>query len=141
LLLNGTAVKTYIIKSSKKTGLCYIIAFSEGVATDRHGTQIKSKFNNFKKRLSLKYGEPTDLHDYLKSGSIWSKPEEWVDAVKYKDRKLQAFWSKNKDNIELIGLAVFHHPVYEYPKIVLDYTFNNYDKCKKEVEMTSDTSL
>lgn len=133
--------KTYIIKSSKKTGLCYISAFSEEVTTDSHGTQVKSKFNNLKRRLSEKYGKPTDLNDSLKSGSIWNQPEDWVNAIKSQDRKLHAFWNKDEGKIELIGLSVFQPPVFQYPMIVLDYSFNNYDACEKEIEKTSDQSL
>jgi hypothetical protein len=61
--------------------------------TSRFGTELKEKYERIKTALVAKYGAPeTDL-DSLRSGSLWTEPEDFMMGLLKKERYLAATWN------------------------------------------------
>ena len=79
------------------------------IETNSYGDGIKEKFKELKTILSEKYGIGETI-DYLKSGSIWNKPQYWMRSLQAKDRIL--IWALSdgiagsaQNKIAAIGLS------------------------------------
>jgi hypothetical protein len=50
------------------------------------------------------YGQPSNSADFLRSGSIWREPEDWMMGLTKKERTLATWWvalSRNGQNVSL----------------------------------------
>ena len=57
------------------------------IETNSHGDGIKEKFKELKTILSEKYGKG-ETFDFLKPGSIWNRPQDWMIALQAQERYL-----------------------------------------------------
>ena len=60
------------------------------IETNSFGDSIKQKFGELKKILSDKYGKG-ETYDYLMSGSMWNKPQYWMQSLEAEERILSWF--------------------------------------------------
>ena len=84
---------TYMIEISPQFGLFEIIASGNIIESDEYGEKIRNEFNKVKDIISQTYGPPTNESDYLKSGSIWSEPCDWLTALRKGERVYKTSWS------------------------------------------------
>jgi len=70
----------YKVLISPKFGLCKIVAFASRVPTDAYGNGLREQYESLQNALTKKYGEGTK-YDYLKSGSIWNEPKDFMMAL------------------------------------------------------------
>jgi len=82
----------YEIMISPQFGLFDIMALGNTIESDEYGEKIRNEFNKVKDIISQTYGLPTNEFDFLKSGSIWSEPRDWLTALRKEERTYAAFW-------------------------------------------------
>ena len=127
----------YVLKIGDKSGLCAIRAIGKTIDTNRYGTKLKSEFEEMKELLTKKY-KKGKTYDFLRSGSIWNEPEDFMTGLTKKERYLAAIWdakeeSKLPSNLKNVSLNAAGLNT-EKGVIILEYNFSNIDQCKKEHE-------
>ena len=115
-------------------GLTTIVAIGHAIPTSSYGTELKRQFEVLENKLIDKYGK-NDKYDFLHDGSLWKRPQDWMQSLKNKERVLKAVWgevigSDWKDAIQNIKLeARAIGP--ELGALVLIYEFENAGKLLK----------
>ncbi len=135
----------YTVILTPENGLCKIIAFGKDFETSAYGTELKERFKGIIIAISGKYGEPGANSDFLRHGSIWDEPRDWMKGLLKKERVLEAFWGSPKnlnmpDSIQSIhveGSALLK----DAGIIMLTYEFDNMDECIKTVNTKRNSSL
>jgi len=138
------AFETYVAIVSDSQGVCWIKAVGKDISTSTYGTALKSKFSSFEGKLSKVYGE-NKKYDFLMTDSIWDEPKDYMPALIKKERTLASVWgveynSKMKDNLSSVVLLASASS-RESGYIAIEYEFNNYDACKKEISEKVDDVL
>ena len=72
-------------------GLLKVVILWE-IETNSYGDGIKKKFKELKTILSEKYGEG-ETYDFLKPGSIWNTPQDWMKSLQTQERYLEWYLS------------------------------------------------
>jgi hypothetical protein len=133
----------YTLLVTPEHGLCKVLAFSKPVETSVYGTELLDSFDKYFEALTKKYGEAKRF-DYLKSGSIWNKPNEWTTALLKKERTLAAFWSSKNgptiDDVTSVSLEA-HALNREGGIIVIGYEFSNAHECIERIRTSKDAAL
>jgi hypothetical protein len=131
-LPNGDAAefRSYGFFVSPKQGLCKVFGIGKTVDTGSDGSDLRMVFQRVEDRLKAKYGPPTLAADYLNSGSIWHEPNEWMMALKLKERQLATFWQYESGSIEVIANSVGSNQGW----VMLQYEFPNFKACKTELD-------
>jgi len=88
----------YFTCISPSQGLLEILANGKTIDTSVYGTELQGEFEKIRDAISMTYGPPTQNFDFLRVGSIWNEPRDWMEGLIKKDRTLSAYW-------ELKGLA------------------------------------
>lgn len=124
-------------------GLCKIIAYSIVISTSVYGTELVDKFSDLESALTTKYGKPEKL-DYLKSGSIWKEPRDWMIGLLKKERTLTSYWPhkgrelpESIQSIKLDAMAIST----EGAMIALIYQFKNFKQCSDRIKSQRDSAL
>ena len=137
--------KIYRVTLHPSTGVCRLFVMGKTISANAYGEQLRSQFNKIKGQLEQTYGK-NKVHDYLKTGSMWKEPQEWMQSLNQGERVLSAFWDKEagssmKDNIKQIGLHVMSLDTSSALSLVNDkgylglmYTFRNDDDCQQAIE-------
>lgn len=133
----------YILVITPPHGLCKIVAMGNTITTSVYGTELLSKFDTLEQSLSAKYGTST-RYDYLKSGSIWSEPRDWLMSLRKNERMLASSWdNKTKelpDNLSYIEIGASVLGV-QTGVIHLIYQFKNVDKCMEWMSNKENAAL
>ncbi len=93
----------YMVRMDTTDGIYDIRAISDDIEDSDFGTKTKAEYLQVKEQVSSTYGTPEEF-DFLKSGSIWDAPEDWMFGLYKGDRYLVSFWDPNTDAIESISL-------------------------------------
>jgi glucosamine 6-phosphate synthetase-like amidotransferase/phosphosugar isomerase protein len=138
------AFETYVALVTDSQGVCWIKAIGKDIRTSTYGTELKSEFSSFESKLSKAYGE-NKKYDYLMPDSIWDEPKDYMPALIKKERVLATLWSaehnsKMKDNLKSLALFASGSS-RESGYIAIEYEFDNYDSCKKEISAKVDDVL
>ena len=129
--------ESYVVKVTPQHGLCYIKAVGVTVSSSRYGEGVRTVFDRVNTALSKKYTSG-NLQDFLRTGSIWDEPEDFMMGLKQKERILAGYYDEEEgsvmvENIEkayLRALALSNDKGY----IVVDYFFENHNACQAEVD-------
>lgn len=121
--------KEYYIVIDDKFGLVKIGAWTQNIENDAYGSETKSIYNQIKQALVNNYGQCGE-YDFLKAGSIWNQPREWMMALKTQNRVLVAFWplsggTKLKNNVNTILLEAIAFSM-DTGAINLSYEFQDF---------------
>lgn len=94
----------YLVRVDEKEGVYSIEAYGS-IPTSEYGTEAEEAYENMKKQLSKGYGKPEEV-EYLKSGSIWDEPRDWMMGLVKKDRTCLSFWAfkDREDQLDIITL-------------------------------------
>jgi hypothetical protein len=137
--------ESYILHVTPRQGLCKINAVGEDVDTSVYGVELRRAFDEIVAALNAKYGEGDRL-DKLAPQSIWNEANEWMMALKKKERILMAIWPKDSggaalpDNVKTIGLEALALSTDKgYLRLV--YEFANLEKCIAEVNAVNNAGL
>ena len=134
----------YRIQISSKSGLAEVKAFSDAIASNSFGNQLRSAYEVLESALTKKYGNPKKV-DFLQSGSIWNEPNEWMMALAKDERYLGCYWKATPDNQLPDGLSYIELSAYatsrEKGLINVMYRFTNFGDIKEEEEKNAASSL
>lgn len=127
----------YVAYVGSAAGLCMVRGVGIDHESDRYGDSLRSAFGKLESLLENKYGR-FYKGDFLKDGSIWNEPHEWVMAVAQNERVYQAVWDREErsmlpdevHDIILSTSALDSDTSY----LVLQYRFSNKDQCDAELE-------
>jgi len=92
------AFEQYDLVISPSEGLLKIVAVGKDIATNGYGEEIRAEFGELSDAVARTYGTP-QIADYLKEGSIWNEPREWMTGLLKKERELFALWSPSENRI------------------------------------------
>lgn len=82
----------YSLSFSPKNGLLKIVAQTDLIHTNGFGEDIQELFEKIRDAIGANYGTPK-IYDFLRAGSIWTEPREWMTGLLRKERILGAAWS------------------------------------------------
>ena len=139
-----SAFDTYIVQVGLNNGLAWIKEIGKDIATSVYGIELKSEFNNMKKKLDKVYGK-SELTDILLHESIWDEPKDWMRGLINKQRILMFVWDVSKGSnlkndvisISLIANASDSDNGY----ISIEYEFENSERCDEEIAALEDDVL
>ena len=80
-------LQIYQLIVTPQHGLCKVGAVSRTFNTNVYGTAFLAKFDEIESALSEKYGK-SDRQDFLRSGSIWNEPKDWMMGLRKQERVL-----------------------------------------------------
>lgn len=143
--ISNNSFDLYMIWTSKKSGVCKVVALGKTINTSEYGHKIRSSFNGLAKVLKNKYGPPAEKFDFLSYDSIWKKDRDFMMGLKLEDRHLTYIWkSTNKsplpNNISMMLIsakALSSNKGY----IRLGYEYKNFSNCTTEQEEKDSTGL
>lgn len=129
--------KAYMLQVLPTAGLCAITAVGVDVRTSSHGVEMLAEFDAMVESLQAAYGDHR-RNDFLRSGSIWDEPEDWMMALSRKERVLQAVWdqdagSSSKNRVKEVILSASTTRT-DAGYLVLQYRFENQDQCEAELK-------
>lgn len=128
-----SAFVAYGLLAPPSTGLCRIIAVGKDIETSSFGLELQARFDKIASQIDRVYG-PHEKKDFLFSGSVWDDRDDWMMALKRKERVLQASWdeesgAKLKDGIvEILLTAVADR--MDTGSLRLQYRFTNTEACE-----------
>ena len=129
----------YILKFGD-TGLVSIIAISKLFDNDRASLGALSAYDNLKKQLTEKYGEPKNL-EFLHPNGIWKKDNEFAMSLVKNERQHTCDWTKNlPDDLKRIRLAIIGESG-DCVKICLLYEYINIEMVNAILEKVEKDSL
>ena len=125
-------------------GLCQIRVAGITIDSSSHGVELRNEYRRVRDALESVYGTYGDA-DYLRSGSIWNEPEDWMMAVRRNERVLQAAWdgeegSTMRNNVKQVLLDVRALSTSK-GWIALQYRFDNEEECEAERNKTTSSVL
>lgn len=129
-----SAFVKYAVEVSEGTGVCAIIGLGKEVLTGSNGFDLSSTIDNIADQLKGKYGAGTK-YDYLQTGSIWNRSQDWTMGVNKQERVYAYTWQpkkneKLKDNVKGISLQANVRDL-NHGSFTLKYFFENHDRCKE----------
>lgn len=143
LLRGHPDAQIYSAIVSPTLGLCKIVVATRDINTNAYGSDLKEKFDEIKSALSAKYGNSKD-YDFLRSGSIWNEPRDWMMGLAKKERTLNSFWTTPENSmpdsikaISIEALAIGNSKGY----IRFGYEFDNITQCLEEMKSKSNANL
>jgi hypothetical protein len=86
------AFKDYLALFSPDQGLVKVMALSGPIATNQSGDQLRERFDDIAGSLRNKYGSYSSDVDFVKEGSMWTKPQYWMMSLLKKDRQVFSVW-------------------------------------------------
>lgn len=97
----------YYLYFAPKHGLLKIIALGKSTQGDAGGEEVRSRFESLKNALTNSYGDSED-QDYLKRGSMWKRPQDFMMSLYKEERVYESTWKpQNKpNNIDFIRLSI-----------------------------------
>lgn len=130
-------IESYVLNILPKAGLCRILAIGVDINTSSHGVEVKAAFDRLAGLLDAAYGKHT-TYDFLRSGSIWDEPEDWMAGLMRNERVLQAAWdvaegSTMKNGVSEILLDA-HGLRSDRGYLNIQYKFDNRQACEAEAK-------
>lgn len=139
-----SAFTIYLAAIAPKAGVFMIKGMGRDIETSVYGTALHTAFTDMISKLEERYGKHLTL-DYLKSGSIWDEPKDFMTAVKKRERLLMAKWARSEgstmpDEIEAVGLAG-KAKSRNKGHLIIEYLFSNGKEGQAELAALEDNSL
>lgn len=119
---------SYRLMIGPKAGLCKIVAAGRNIETSVFGAEARSVYENIEAMVSEKYGSPTTL-DFLRAGSVWDEPQDWMMGLLRKDRIRRSLWEIRSGTILLELGALSSAEAF----VRLSYEFPNFTACAAEL--------
>ena len=84
-------IELYVIQYVEGVGLCMIKGISRDISDSIYGDNIRRKTDEIYDQLTTKYGKGEKL-DFLRPGSIWDEPEDWMMGIIKDERTYAVLW-------------------------------------------------
>jgi hypothetical protein len=134
----------YAVLATPNAGLCRILASVNFSTVNGSGDQLKEAADKFAELLELKYGKPSSKTEYFGQDVYRRNPQYWLMGLKEDSVAYGYEWEKKKSplpnqlrEIEITTNADSINSGY----IMIKYTFENYDDCKKEMNAVKAENL
>jgi hypothetical protein len=139
------AFESYTLVITPQHGLCKIVAIGNTINDDAYGYSIREKFNALSDALSQKYGK-VEKFDKLITGSIWSKPRDWMMGLATNERSFVAYWIRGDKDVsfpsEIAAIELKANGIgSDSGYIVLGYELSNYHDCRTWINTQSNSAL
>lgn len=130
------------VYGTKGTGACIIKAFLVRKNVDSYGVEARELANDISERLERKYGKPSENFSFLRHGSLWKNPEDWMMGLYRKERKHHTFWILKSpiNEVHSISLELIA-PSPDSVLAIIKYEFGNVERCIKEARRNIDKDL
>ncbi len=145
------AFDAYTFTAPPVAGLCQVTGIGKSVPTGVFGSELKSEYMALKAALTEKYGKPRSDFDFVRQGSLWTDPEDWMMGLAKKERRLAAFWNveptkKGEKRMELpndlAGISIQAHAQdLASGFVAVRYGFSNEDACFEEIKKVENKPL
>jgi hypothetical protein len=120
------AFENYVLIFSPNDGLLQIAALGNDITTSVFGDVLQNSFIEIRSAISQTYGKPECNYDYLRAGSIWKEPQDWMMGLFRGERHLFTGWNKSLPNgIQRISLLA-QAPSTETGFLTLSYEFEGF---------------
>lgn len=140
----NTLFDDYRLMITPKSGLCKITAWISDITDSPYGDYTRSKYDSLYRALSAKYGNSKSF-DFLRAGSIWNKPREWMMSLYQKERSLAAFWDAEEASRLPANLKAIKIQAYAISPsssmISVSYDFDNVNSCFSEKDAVEQQNL
>lgn len=73
-------------------GLCKVLGVGKDIINNAFGDQVRSTYQDLSAALAQKYGPPSSQYDFLKAGSIWKDPNDFMMGLLKEERVLSSYW-------------------------------------------------
>lgn len=129
-------VEHYVLLVLPNAGLCQIRAAEVDISSSSHGVELRNAYEDLRDAVANAYGQYGEVN-FLRSGSIWDEPEDWMMGLLRNERILQADWasaegsSMRNDVKEVLLTARAQSRSEGY--LLLQYKFENEDECTAEM--------
>jgi hypothetical protein len=135
----------YTVVLTPEQGLCKLQALSKEIDSGSFGTDLENKFNGLAGAITQKYGPPKSSFNFLKAGSIWNQPRDWMMGLLKKERVLATFWAASEtstlpDAIKSISIEATALSGSR-GLIRLTYDFDNIGDCLKVLSAKKNSNL
>lgn len=131
----------YVVEVSPRNGLCYLKAIGNNVSTSRYGNELRRMFDRVNSSLERKYTSGT-ISDFLRSGSIWDEPEDFMMGLTKRERVLAAYYDEEEGSVMVENVAKAYLNAKGLGSdtgfIVIDYFYDNSAACDAEIEAVQD---
>lgn len=115
-------------------GLCKINAIGVTHENDAYGSTTLRAYEAMKEALTARYGKPDSSYNFLKTGSIWNEPRDWVASILRNERNMITFWGVktplNSNEVSAISLSV-KATSSDDSYISLKYDLMNFASCEE----------
>lgn len=133
----------YRLLITPEHGLCKVVAWTSPIRASSYGEEIANTYKRFHAPLTAKYGAGKE-YDFLRSGSIWKEPREWMMSLLKKERVLSTYWTNDQktlpDNLLSIGLEAVATGM-EQGLVNISYEFSNLPRCIEWIKAQKDSKL
>ena len=89
----------------RQRGLVKILAVSRDIPTSLYGDDVKQSFSNINDALAKAHGGG-EKHHYLRTGSIWHEPEDWMMGLPKQERVLASLWTFDPPKGEILSIGL-----------------------------------
>lgn len=126
--------ETYMVVISPRAGLIRIKAISKTIETNIYGDDVKEEFHNILQALTTTYGKGEN-YDFLRAGSIWNEPQDWMVGLLKDERTLAASWRLQGHESHMTAILLQAKGLSrDSGYITLDYEFEGFAEYMKEEE-------
>lgn len=128
---------TYIVQSTPELGVVWVKGISPVIENDNFGSATRKYVDRLAEQLSLKYGR-SQKTDLLLQGSIWTEPQDWMNALGSHEQLYNYLWDKRgpsglPDDMESIFAAATPFPGAQ-ALVVVEYASSKYPLAQAELE-------
>lgn len=138
------AFQFYSLYISQNEGLYWVKAIGKAINTSVYGTELRTEFEGMHKKLAKLYGK-NKAYDFLRTGSIWNEPKDFMTGLRKKERLLKVYWeAKNGSTLpeNIAGITLNAHVLNTNKGyITVEYIFKNTDECRALLAAGQDDSL
>jgi hypothetical protein len=133
------AFESFTLMFSAKDGLLKIIAYGKDIRTNGFGEAVRTSFDELRDAVSQTYGKPGKSIDFVRTGSIWHEPEDFMMGLLKEERNLAVMWDTALPNsihaIVLEANALSRDKGY----LTLTYEFQGWGEFVDEMKKKANT--
>ncbi len=131
-----SAFEIYFLQYVGGVGICVIKGIGKVIKNDAYGTSTISTIDKLHDQLAKKYGTGKK-HDFLRSGSIWNDPRDWMMGIRKRERTYAYSWWP-KYGFQPVGnvksLVVAAKAIRSGGYAVVEFNLATKVKCDKKIE-------
>lgn len=115
------------------TGVCKVTGVYDVVQPDAYGDAHRDAHERFAGYVESKYGKPSSVLDFLREGSPWEEPRDWLEGLRTSERILASHWIAS-DGANLPAALDSITVLAGEDAIAVSYEFENYGEALKAAE-------